>query len=79
MNMGRYRDVKIDGNSFEEGDRFPPSAKVVITYCEIEGLQKQREEKLLRLRIIVNWHTFYQAKMSLIRRYRSLQINMQER
>lgn len=35
---GEVSDVKIDGNSFEEGDKFPPSAKVVITYCEIEGL-----------------------------------------
>lgn len=35
---GEVSGVKIDGNSFEEGDRFPPSVKVVITYCEIEGL-----------------------------------------
>lgn len=35
---GEVSDVKIDGDSFEEGDKFPPSAKVIIRYYEIEGL-----------------------------------------
>ena len=35
---GEVSDVKIDSKSFEEGDKFSPSAKVVIIYYEVEGL-----------------------------------------
>lgn len=35
---GEVLDINIDGDSFEEGDKFPPNTKVIIRYYEVEGL-----------------------------------------
>lgn len=46
---GAVSDVKIDSKSFEEGDKFPPSAKVVITYYEVEGLAEAEKGETITI------------------------------